>query len=730
MKRQNTEFSNENVTKRPHIERNGGRDAENDDNDSDASVHTKQVRYRQQGDSISRHSDPPISSSYRSAKPAVMMEEFEEDGDEDTGHRSFAPTLVHPQQQKQQQLPEKSAIPRISEQGRMNGGGTRIKKEEESEFTTYQQKLKTVSQNPEEIARGHAKLRTELGTSTSAPVKKIVIGKKKLAKSAASLVAASSRQKMQFEGEEDDSFVAHLQTIRSQQHKGEGGMNAFRSGNGGVLGDGNDDHSGGDESDVLGRSEEYQSNIRKALNNGKMVQQDGMDVYDAMAGDGDGEDDVHPMDPNQIPRGFMNQVQDAQGNIDYAKLTELTRRAQSNPRTKKLLDESVVAEDDEQKVATDVEGFLYEPCMLPQTYHERQVLRKMALAQLGVSRPPNSQSSNSSKKMLHAPKKLLSNSGGSGCGGSAAGAYNDDEVEVSLSSERGDTEWDREMERAKERECKGEEDEEKNGLALVQHNKSSNAVGHCTNEKEEEHVDVSDIDVDLRDVAVTSGEEGLLEGQSRSRCLMCSKGSNNSAAVPALALDNLMKSYVASLAHKDPMEAAIDTAEMFERCIRRPANRNRQVGEEEIPPLHAEMIYMHAEYHTIDPTFVLRKRLRQVSSHIDQIITSGLYRVPKSRTKPEAFTGPQRSYMNSAYRYRSIRPNDIVINPTHHKYLMDAIKLESALMKMDPTKLAFYSKERSLAASDTATTWINGNRPMYVASVDKSAQWSNVRNTF
>jgi hypothetical protein len=297
----------------------------------------------------------------------------------------------------------------------------------------------------------------------------------------------------------------------------------------------------------------------------------------------------------------------------------------------------------------------------------------------------------------------------------------DDDEEQSLLSERGgDTEWEREQAKSE------------GGDGVQQHRSlvSTASKRQLATTTRENEPDPWDIDVDPRDIAVASREEGSLEGTSRSRCLMCSRGSNAAAAMPALALDNLMKSYIASLAHKDPMEAAIDTAEMFERCVRQPANRNRRPGEEEIPPLTAEMVYMHAEHHTIDPTFVLRKRLRQVSTHIDQIITAGLYRVPKSRTKPDGFTGPAGSYMNSEYRYRSVRSNDVVINPTHHKYLMDAIKLETALMKVDPTKLAFYSKERSLSVADTANTWINGNRPLYVASVDKASQWSNVRSKF
>jgi hypothetical protein len=305
----------------------GGCNAVKQEDDDSCSQQPDSTQQQRSGGAI--HSEHATTSSRPLTKPFVMMPEFEEEEKEE--EEETTPAVK----------PAKSTS-------------------RDSEYTTYQRKLQSARQQPEQIARGQASLR---------PQAPLPIPKQKF--KAASTAKRQKVREEQEEEEEDkdeaeDSFISHLQQIKQ-------GQSAAKQRRGQEKEEG---------------SEVYRNNIQKALNNGLGSEEDnGMDVYNAVGAGGDGgngdDDDIHPMDPTLIPRGFDAQVKDAAGNIDFAKLTDLTRRAHGCGRTKKLLEESVVAEDDDKKIATDVEGFLYEPCMLPQTYHERQVLRKMALAQLG-----------------------------------------------------------------------------------------------------------------------------------------------------------------------------------------------------------------------------------------------------------------------------------------------------------------------------------------------------------
>ena len=109
---------------------------------------------------------------------------------------------------------------------------------------------------------------------------------------------------------------------------------------------------------------------------------------------------------------------------------------------------------------------------------------------------------------------------------------------------------------------------------------------------------------------------------------------------------------------------------------------------------------------------------------------SGLYRVPKVRTRPDAYSGPRDSYMNSEQRYERIRPQDVRINEKYHKMFMDTLKMKQSLYRSRVKDMFLYNQFKAVRHED-AQPWINPNRPAYTENNPKGADlWSHVNSKF
>ncbi len=220
------------------------------------------------------------------------------------------------------------------------------------------------------------------------------------------------------------------------------------------------------------------------------------------------------------------------------------------------------------------------------------------------------------------------------------------------------------------------------------------------------------------------------EGYDRTGCVACRRGNNGVAPIPIEALNNLIRNYVQNRGYKDPEDLAVDLEEQFEKCIRQPANSSRKAGEQEIPIFTAEDIYFHMKKHDQDPSVWLCNRLEMLENHVEQIYHSGVYRVPRKKTRPNNSSSVNgRTYMNSEQRYKKIRPQDIRINEKYHKMLLETIKLEQQLYKSKPTEMFLHNKHRTIKF-DESRSWINTQRPMYTETNKKIDMWAKVKNKF
>jgi hypothetical protein len=402
-------------------------------------------------------------------------------------------------------------------------------------------------------------------------------------------------------------------------------------------------------------------------------------------------EDAPPMDPALVPHGFSDNVRDEEGNIDMSKLQKVSAAARENPRTAKLLKPATTQDVADEQVKTDHEGFLYESCMLPSVYRERNILKKLAAEQRAQDE--------ARRRLQKKPQQTKK-----------ASRPDDTEDDASSSSTTSLS------------------------FSTAAGGKSATAKGSVVT------VDLDDAEEKKPSkTEQQEQEDSISKDQSRSRCLLCSRGSNESAAVPIAAVDNMTRTMMAGLGHRDPVEMARDLSEMFEKCVRQPANKHRLPHQEEIPLLTAEDVYVHVMNHTTDPSFILMKRIREIDALIAHLTNHCLYKVPKTRTKPEDYTGPPGTYMDSERRYAKIRDSDVVVSPQAFKQYVDALRLQQQLFKSELSKMIFYNRDKSLKM-DEAAPLINPRRPFYgvppVKTMDsgsttiKTEHWSKVKNSF
>lgn len=388
-----------------------------------------------------------------------------------------------------------------------------------------------------------------------------------------------------------------------------------------------------------------------------------IEVDTTMMGD-EGETAAAVLNPDLMPHSFMENVLTENGDVDFDKMSALSSATKGSARISKLLKPVVDADGEANRVDNDEEGFHMEPCMLPAEFRRRDRLRRKA-----------------NKRRRTAAMATLAASQGGGGGALSLLPGAEAATETALVAQQGAS----------------------SALTVAP---SAMALSN-------------DIGDDHRDF------DEYAQGYSHDGCLLCRRGTTGTTPIPISALDNLIKNYVANRGYKDEEDLARDLEEQFEKCVRQPANKGRKPGEKPIPPLTGEDIYYHMKYHDSDPTIFLCNSIKALQDHAEQLLHSGMYRVPRTKTRAAARGVNGSGYMNSRERYSAIKPSDVRVNEKYHKMYLDTQKQILSLYAKDPSKMFLYNKHKTIRFDETKS-WINSNRPSYTDTNPKGDIWAKV----
>lgn len=413
--------------------------------------------------------------------------------------------------------------------------------------------------------------------------------------------------------------------------------------------------------------------------------------------DGDGKIPDVKITPETVPRGFEDQVKDEDGNFDFDKMEKMTKTVHKNKKIQKVLQDPITAEDEDLAMENDDIGFRYEPVMLPKVFHMRNRLRKRA----------NRRREMEMEKMSGRVSAMsLGN-------GEKRQALDEDGLPAKRQALSDEKSGSKSINRAAT-------------AAMDMH-----IVGHSCTEKSgyASMLFPYDVEDDVKDKQLE-----YAEGYSHSGCVACRRGAGGAAPVPIEALNNIIRNYAENRGYKDVEELAMDLEEMWEKTVRAPANANRRPGEEPIPIFTAEDILYHITKHDQDPSVWMCNALTILDNHLEQLVHSGVYRVPKSQTKPHSYSGREteefrRSYMNSEERYAKIRPQDIRVNENCHKMMLETMKMQMAIYKCKPQDMFLHNKYKQ-TKSDDSQPWVNMNRPMFTETNQKNNLWERVKSKF